>query len=446
MRDTKPSAPKKRRGKPFTPFVKNFENLRTLLRWVSFGCFTTRDFERLGIDDRTYGYLLQRIGVFIPEEHVKHGLHDRNKRVTFSGDIYRNAENYLIHIYRARSFDRNPDRLFCLLAILQYLAAAARPLPVRTLMDGAPPCAGEGPTADSPVAGKDEQTVRNYLAALCALGLVHKVHPAGPKGRFADYQIAPNPLDDLTDREVRALLFAVSFYRDVSPLGVPGYDLADTISRCYPDIAAAFRSPWQVKNNAPARILDDAVVYTILSAIEAGDDLSFAYGDTSPTVRTSPDKNAVYTVRPHSLVARRADRRLYLIGDESKNRTTRRVDDMTHVRAVPRPSRPEEKHPRHRTKRQAAQDDQACIRLRLYCADDAEYRRTIGTIRSRYPDITVEETADPSRVVQFSAQDPLAAVPFLRTLHPRCEVLAPQNIRDRIRNDLKEALKNYGEG
>ena len=81
----------------------------------------------------------------------------------------------------------------------------------------------------------NESTLRSYLRLLCDAGLLRRI-----SARVTSFAAVKNPLHTLSAEDMQLLCFAVGFYRQVALIGVPGYDLTETLDRIAPSCTGLF--------------------------------------------------------------------------------------------------------------------------------------------------------------------------------------------------------------
>lgn len=401
----------RRKGAPFTPFMKHYDLLRSFLRRISYGCYARADFIALGVSGRSYDDLRRRMEVFVPEMYVRKSRHKNVQNVTLRGDAYLSSNNYLIHSFRCAGFT-SPIQVFCLLSILQYVQTLDRSVPRVELLNrlalGMPDL--------------NESTLRSYLRLLCEVGLLRRTSMG-----TAQFTAVKNPLRTLSAEDARLLRFAMVFYRQAALVAVLGYDPADVLDRSFPP--APTETLWLFKNAPAVRILDDAVLLTLISAIERREAVSFCY-EGSALCRT---------MMPYTLSVRTSDQRRYVTGAEGGTQLSLRIDKMSDVRVV---------RASIRRQKERAGGDEKCeadteIALRL-CFDSAAMRRALSArIRVQFPLAVFVREKSHSCTVHFAARDPRSLAPFLRTMYPYCAVIAPESLRSYMLKDVREALRRY---
>jgi hypothetical protein len=391
--------------------MKHYDLLRSFLRRISYGCYARADFTALGVSGRSYDDLRRRMEVFMPEMYVKKSRHKNAQHVTLHADAYLSSDNYLIHSFRCAGFV-SPMQVCCLLGILQCVQASDRPVTRGDMLN----------RLSLGLPDLNESTLRSYLRLLCDAGLLRRI-----SARVTSFAAVKNPLHTLSAEDMQLLCFAVGFYRQVALIGVPGYDLTETLDRIAPPVRGF--SPWVFKNAPAVRMLDDAVLLSLISAIERRETVSFCYEDS----------DARRTILPCALSVRTSDQRRYVIGLEGDTRLSLRVDRMSDVRpGKVFMGKEAVQEPRHKER-----DAKTEVTLRLRFDYPAMRRALRARIRARFPAAVFVRENVRRCSVRFSVRDPRSLAPFLRAMYPFCAVVSPRSLREHMLKDLREALGRY---
>ena len=200
----------------YTKTVKYYERYRDFIRNITIYSYRSRqEYAEIGINNRTYDDYKRILSDCINQGFIEESFNGKEKRTRFNADMYKSSYNYLVNTYFIKSL---PNNAFYYIIILQILSEG-NPLLINEIED----------IVYEKINDKDISTSTLYRA-LCALtgsGLL-KTNKVKNKSY---YQLADNILDQLTAKELLELYNAVSFFTNVSPLSVPGYYLANTISQ-----------------------------------------------------------------------------------------------------------------------------------------------------------------------------------------------------------------------
>lgn len=238
----------------YTKTVKYYERYRDFIRNITIYSYRSRqEYAEIGINNRTYDDYKRILSDCIKQGFIEESFNGKEKRTRFNADMYKSSYNYLVNTYFIKSL---PNNAFYYIIILQILG------------DGNSRFINEIEDAIYKENDYKQLDISNSAPyrALCALtgsGLL-KTNKVKNKSY---YQLADNILDQLTAKELLELYNAVSFFTNVSPLSVPGYYLANTISQYMENKKVACPEKklfWQYRFCNYSKIVDDEVIYIIL--------------------------------------------------------------------------------------------------------------------------------------------------------------------------------------
>lgn len=404
---------KKSSSKDYDRYCSSYEKLRRFLRPISYGCYARPHMqEHFSISPRTYDTQLHRLRFFLPPDYLLEHTHQKMRHISLSGDVYQGGYNYLITSYRIKSL--LPSWCLLAMAILRLLhgsvALSTGCIFQKLQLMGIDTC------SQIPL---DKVTIHRALKDLTAQGLIS----AMPKGREIYYEEPPDPFYTLTDEEIKELLSAIAFYKNTALISVPGYDLENTLRHNHP-VRVSCDERYQFKGSSFLRIIEDETIAAILQCIQAKRCISCSYG------------KKLCTLQPLRIETDYTYNRQYLIARDHHGISRLRIDRITNLSATPKiaiPVTPPTPSPNTTIILQVFPDSACC---------HAYLRHSILT---RFPDTHVEKTNGLDFQCILRVNDPLRLLPWLRTLHPyvRISPSPEHNLHIRMKNDLKEALKNY---
>lgn len=433
-------------------YIKDYDTWRPFLRLLAYGCyhkgFAAR---RLHMSARSYEDNWARARQFLPAEQLTVTRIGHREIHSLRSDSYQMQDNFLAHTYGLRSF--TGKTAFYRLALLAAIQNADTPLSERELAEhDLVPTDTELPAGITDIS---RSSVHRQLQELSALGLIEAVSWQG----HTAYRAAANPLADLTTGEVQLLYAAICAYRQFARLTAPGYWLADTLRRLYPETLHEVPPPLlQLKHASITRVLDDDVAAQLLDCIAERHPCTFTY-----RLKKS------CRVLPLHLRTDFHTGRQYMLGlaanDDAPDRYSMTQEyhlaDITDLEdlpdSIPAPSPQPRTAPLHE------------VELRFHPAGPMDAQAIIARLRERFPepDALRITTAPPENVTAASAgadaagaspapadrsvittclrvRDPLTLVPWLRTFYPALEVPASEpQLRQRLLADIEEALHHY---
>lgn len=226
------------RNKPKTinKFHRSHAALRKFLRLVSYGCYHRNLFAKHAITPRSYDDLLRQIRFFVPEKNLQMTRHDKCSYFTVVGDFRHGTKNYFYSSFLLKTL--LPEHCLQKIVLLQVLEGAGA-LPATEIFSRAEMVL----TDHKPdrVEADLFQSFRRRLNELTDSGVVNKIESGGK----ILFEKISNPLGELSADEVRLLLSALKFYRNVAPIGTAGYFLCDALK----NDTEPSREIFQFKNN-----------------------------------------------------------------------------------------------------------------------------------------------------------------------------------------------------
>lgn len=412
-------------------YSKTYNNLRQFLRLLSYGCYHRNIFKKFNINPRSYDDDLRQLRFFLPPKHLQETHHQKKSHFTFAGDAYHGSNNYLIHSFKIKSL--LPSYCLYTITLLQTIYASAVPLSLNDLCE-------KIEYALTKYGGNDDADVTNALRRrlkeLVELGLVSK-QKSPSNSLECLYGKIQNPLSGLRAENAIALQMAIHFYKNIALLSVPGYDLEHTLCKMY-KLPTTLSNNYQFKNNNYVRILDEEILFTIVSALKQQQLLVIHMNPYEITPST--DK----LVLPIALQTDYHYNRQYLIAESYPN-----PDNLKHSNTIMiRIDAIREALPQKTTKiSPPASPPAPCQIIELRCtyssADERSY--LLHAFHERCLQTEITQNGAGFFHCNILIQDPRKLLPWIRTLHSHIEILPSptHHLRERIKKDLKEALKNY---
>lgn len=400
--------------KTLNKFHRSHAILRKFLRLVSCGCYHRNLFAKHAITPRSYDDLLRQIRFFVPEKNLQVTRHDRCSYFTFVGDFLHGTRNYFYSSFLLKTL--LPEHCLQKIILLQVLegAGALSALEIfsraeRVLTDHKP----DRMETDL------FQSFRRRLNELINSGVVRRFETGGK----VLFEKIANPLGDLSADEVRLLLSALEFFRNVAPIGTTGYFLCDSLKSTYAPNELP-REIFQFRNNNFIRILDDDILLTIAQALFC-----------RKKILVERENKLPMTLTPIAVETDFLCSRQYLVALRQKELMSLRIEKITSAKLLNDDA--ENFSPAHQKLRE--------VRLRVRFKNDNERRLREKMLTNDLPARIVEEAAG-EFICVVETPDPLQIYPRLWKFQPWAEILAgADGLRDRMRSDVREALKNYAE-
>ena len=406
-----------KKSRPAPRYASRYESLRPFLRFLAWGCWHKTEFAEIsGKSARSYEDGLARARVFLPKDAFIETKKGRKSYITLRGDAYYGCNNFLVNSYRMKSL--SPLAAFYTVLALQILAKEG-PLTFGgfwkadgVITDKYPDILPDGDLNDS--------YLHDTLEALRENGYIKMRRE---KNGEVNYRLRKNPLADLTRTELSALLAAIGFYKNITAVSVIGYQLEAVLQNLY-GLERLPAIPAQFRNIAFDRVLDDEILHCALEAIRLKKAMRFQY---------KGKKKLVFPLRVVTDFA--SGGRQYLIACEKKAHIVfsyrlDRIVDAILADAVPPVGTPKQPMLSRLT-----------VRFHFVNEDSKIWR---SRILERSPHISILAEENDSILFAIDTPEPLRFFPWLRSLLPHAEILAgPDHLRERMRNNIKEAMQNY---
>ena len=397
--------------KTWNKFSSNHAGLRKFLRLMSYGCYHRTLFSKHEITPRTYDDTLRQVRFIMPEKNLQVTRYDKCSYFTLIGDFRHGTKNFYVASFFLKTL--KAEQLLCKIIVLQVLKAGETLSAAEIINRGVMLLNEHDPNIES---GDTDlpQRLRRRLKELTTSGLLRRT-----KENF--YEKIPNPLGELSADEIKILSFALKFFRNVSLLGTVGYFLCDSLKDIY-GMASDGYEIFQFKNNDFARVLDDDILLAITAAINGGKKILVKRESKSPI-----------TVTPLAIETDFLYSRQYLVALWQKDLMRLRVEKILEVKILN--DEAEKFSPPKEKLRE--------VKLRVKFKDaDERYRRE--KILSEELSARIVTESPNEFICVIETPDPLRIYPQLWKFQPWAEILT-ENLRERMKADALEALKNYAD-
>lgn len=411
-------------------FIDNYEKLRRFLRPVSYGCFSRSDICKiLDIKKRRYQQLARNCFDILPEGILSEEDQDKNRkghrRVQIRGNNTYGSENFLAKTYMIKSLTQLD--IFLKLSILRILKQNKQGLTRKEIEDKL-----LSPTFDASIT---PHTVKQHLERLFDLGLLYRSKKqVSKKGKpQTAYHLAKDYLGTLTTSEVKELLFAIDFYKNISPLSVPGYYLSATLREKYH--LPISNQPFQYENYDIRCILEDGLVYQLLQVIRYNQQ-----DNGTLLIRFQYRKNEHedwrdLVVQPISLLRDDLMGSKVQLIDAKQNRY--RLDCIRNVRV--------QAAVQFRKAKQLMRLESNTMILKFHYQDEQEKHKLRQRIMETLPQPQIHEETDHAFFCTIAApRNHVQLLPLLRTFLPQLELPASEKVlRHRLTEQIERALNYY---
>ena len=406
---------------------KNYNRLRDFIRNVFlYGCRNRKDYLELNIKkSRTYDDFIRILSDCLGTEFIKRNTSGHTKNLSFANDMYQNPYNFLIRTYFNKTLNKNT---YCMIIVMQILAAARTPLSTQEINDNVP---GFKPYSDVDDIVYNEKIIEtlNYTAINRALIDLLKTGLIIKKGK--KYSTATNILENLTLSEIKELAAACTFYTNITPVSVPGYYFTDTLKRF-----AAYKfkytlneaNYWQYRGCNLIQIVDDEIICVILQAIRNNKNIKFVYRNQAESVTATPI--AIASDYPYG--------RTYLI---TKQGIIYRIDKIQTITPI-------EKDRLNVTASGKTSNNKTIDLIFTFTSEDNP--REVIFIKDRLEKeaawMKIDKLSDDCYRYTAQVQDAVKFAPWIRTFHKYVSLgkTSDQELAARLIDDRKKALANYG--
>lgn len=405
-------------------YIKKFDTILPFLWLMVYGCYHRNQFKALGISGGVYDDCLRVLHFTMAEDTLAQRRYSGGNVIRLQGDAYHGSYNELEKLFSMKTL--SPLSLVCNLLLLSVLShASGESLTMAEIQEQVDALLmREDTVALSDFLDQHDGQTKLYrsLKDLVAEGLVVSERQAD---KNVAYRLADNPLLGLTEEEAQALLLAVRFGANTAPITMPGWQLERTLRDLYPEIDADAADCLQFRHSNPPRLLDDVICAVLVDAIREKKLLDFVYRGRKKTglpirLQTEYPYNRQYVT---CLVPGRSR-----FGTE-----TFLVNQMMKVK----PSSGKTTMPQEMPS--ISRKGHICLRLH----GDAQTReKTSEEIRKQCRSVVFHEDG----TCEMHVEDVRRYLPWLRSLSPQVEILPSSSgdLRDRMKNQLKEALAHYG--
>jgi predicted DNA-binding transcriptional regulator YafY len=433
-------------------FDKEIQLLRMLV--LASGAYNRRQFaERLGISvhtlDKTIRRLREVIRALSPDEE---GQQDKDMAELLRYSYYESTEPMLLFLFRAKSLKESESQRLSVL--LTAMSEAPRTAP--ELLDLCPERLP--PDAALP----DEKTIRGDLKYLEEVGVIRRESGTRP----IRYRINLDPVERLTPEELTDLTDFVDIMANTQVPSVQGYLLRDGLRKFVSHTLGneAAVDPFLYKYHYYSRILDEAHLFPLLSAIRERRKVRFTYftpktaksyasRNTNPRYERDRAGSRQY-VLPLKLVYDHQYGRWYLLAHSARDGLRKfRMEGITELEA----DGPPVEEAFFAEKLAELEEGIARswlidtgppvnVRLRFYHpvpggAPAVNFVKDRVLLQGQWGKIVEEDEA--SFVFEIEVNGTMEIRPWVRSFGSSCEVLEPPQLREEMIAEWRELLAYY---
>lgn len=459
----------------YNNFIKSYDTIRDTLRTIFlYGSYSREDFTLKQISGRKYDNERRRILNFLRDDVIDDFSYQGNsKTVRIVYNKYEHLGNFLAESFLTKTFTRNDVILYFL--ILQVLTVNEHPLDAQEIQSFICELLPEEEDMDI-------STLRRKLKQMVEEELLQVKWNKNKKL----YTLAEDIFQDLSDQELEQLYVAVDFFRNTSPINLPGYYLGETLKKYLHyerNLGVREGEIFTYKHNHLQRIIDDEVISLVFEGIYEQRKVEFQYHEEKKNEKVIPLKLIIeyYYGRQYlyALNDRTQEPELYRIDRVKKIRLGEKFDkrfDNDRIKGEKVNSGkllecPIDQEPLDRCQSKGLKesledkekDDYAAVLEKSWCAtlrpsqgpteiqvDITLDERTQGFLINRLIKEGrwggLQRISEGKYVFTIEVNDSSEMIPWLRSFAGYVTVRQSQehDTRERLLADAKEALKNYG--
>lgn len=386
------------------------------MRLVSYGCYHRNLFERHEITPRSYDDFLRQMRFFIPQENIQVTWHDKRAYFSFVGNFRGDWENYLYESFLLKTI--LPEHCLYYTTILQTLECEKKTVSLQELTEKSADAILNFRPQFLETDADLSQQIRRRLNEMTDAGILRRE----VKNNKFFYSKIENPLKDFSAEEIEILTAAVNFYKNFSMIETAGYFLHDSLKNFYsaPDLPKIF---W-FKNNNFVRILDDDILLTVINALKS-----------KKKILVKRENKSAIIVTPLAMETDFLYSRQYISALHKKEFLRLRVDKIIEVEIL------KESAESVGSLKKKSREIKLCVHFQNF-----EERTAREKILCEEFDMEIFDEGENFFICAIKAEDPLQFYPKLWQFQTWAEILpGADGLRERMKNDAEEALKNYEE-
>lgn len=428
-------------------FDKEIQFLRMLV--LTSGAFNRQQFaERLGISVHTFDKTIRRLKEVVSAMH-QHLPEDQSKEFaeTIRFSYYDSTDPMLLFLFRAKSVkESESQRISLLLGAMNEQALTAM-----ELLDL---CCSSLP-AD--LALPDEKTIRSDLKYLEEVGVIKKE----PGPRPYRYRIQNDLVQSLSDEELIDLFDFIDVMANTQIPSVQGYLLRDGLKKhlLRNDVGQHMIEPFLYKYHYHSRILDEAHLFTLLSAIRhrrkvrflyfsPKSEKSYASKNTNPLFERETEGKSEKTL-PLKVVYDHQYGRWYLLSYGRQGIRKYRMEGITQIEVDDTvtddwfEAKQNELMEKIRYSWLVDTGRPVTVRVRFYNPEGSQpnFVKERVLLQGQWGQIVTED--EHSFIFEITVNGTTEIKPWLRSFGSSCEILEPNQLRREMIAEWKEIQAYY---
>lgn len=383
---------------------------------MSYGCYHRKLFERHEITPRSYDDFLRQMRFFIPPKNIQVTWHNKRAYFSFVGNFRNDGENYLYVSFLLKTVFA--EHLLYSTTILQILERENKPTALQELIEKVSEAILNFRPQILETDSDLSQLIRRRLNEMTESGILRREL----KSNKFFYSKIENPLKNFSAEEIEILSAAVKFYKNFSMIETAGYFLQDSLRNFYsaPELPKMF---W-FKNNSFVRILDDDILLTVVNAL-----------NLKKKILVKRENKSALEVTPLAIETDFLCGRQYLTALNRKEFVRLRLDKIIEVSILKESAK----------ETVIFQKKFREIKLRVHFKNFKERSEQEKILCEEF-EIKILSEEENFFICVIETVDPLQLYPKLWKFQTWAEILqGSDGLRERMKKDVEEALKNYAE-
>lgn len=426
----------------FNDFIKHYNIIRAILRDVFlYGCFSREDLEgKRKLSSRKVSYEIRRIQQYVEAEFIRTDRDGRNKLLALTYDAISNTENFLVKTYMTKSFTRSDLILY--FNLLMFLNNEDRPCCFREIEEG---LIGQGVLSYDNISSK---TVERKLEEMCnKLGILQ----CEMVKRTKYYTIAEDILSELDNKELEELTTAVALFKNLIFPVTAGYYCEQSLKdyahyERYVNLEA--KDYFQYKNLHFHPVIEEHILWELIKAIHKRQYIKLKYNSPKAIYKEAAEE----TLRPYKIRYDINCGRFYLVSFAKQNRcVVSRLDRIEEVKVYKETYKVEKLEKLYKMNFKhswssvnlAASKRPEKVKLEIIISEPKE-NYIIDRIRSEVQQCTINRIREGCYHLDMLVNDSFEMVPWIRSYSGYIRVIQGRGIINKVSEDWKEMLENYG--
>lgn len=426
----------------FSDFIKHYNIIRAILRDVFlYGCFSREGLEgKRKLSSRKISYEIRRIQQYVEAEFIRTDRDGRNKLLALTYDSIRNTENFLVKTYMTKSFTKSDLVLY--LNLLMFLSTEDKFWSFREIEEG---LIGQGAISYDNVSSK---TVERKLNEMCSkLGILK----CETIKRSKYYTISEDIFKELHNKEIEQLIIAVTLYKNLLFPVTAGYYCEQSL-KDYAEYERGMnlniKDCFQYKNLHFHPVIEEHILWELLKAIHKRKYIKIKYN--SPKLQYKDTQQEL--LRPYKIRYDISCGRFYLVSFAKQNRCVisrlDRIEDIEIHNETYEKNKFEELYEQNFKYSWSSVNltngkKTEKIKLEIAITEPKE-SYIIDRIKSEVQQCTINKIREGCYHLDMVVNDSYEMVPWIRSYSGYIKVIQGRGIINKLTEDWKEMLENYG--